>query len=167
MFSYTIIKKEMYQEDYFNPANPNDYNDDEYGQSLDIRKQLLREDKGLNTLTRKVKMNNGEIKNKRIKVFTSGGVGTRIRDAETGEYYPNKIGSKDEDLFFKVIISTGECNSVNGSNKLFYFSPQHYENHLHTYVNPRKVAEWETKCDARLKELKYKSQPNFNAIDVK
>jgi hypothetical protein len=157
----------MYQDDYFNPANPNDYNDDEVGQTRDFLKQALREDKGLNTLTRKVQLDNGKIKNKRIKVFTSGGAGTRIRDAETGEYYPNKVGSKDEDLFFKVIIATGECNSANGSNKLFYFSPHHYENHLYTSVEPERVAEWEATRDKRLKELKKVVQPKFNAIAVK
>jgi hypothetical protein len=157
----------MYQEDYFNPASPNDYNDDEFGQTYDVMKNLLRQDKGLNTLTRKVQMENGKIKNKRIKVFTSGIVGARIRDAETGEYYPNKVGSRDEDLFFKVIVSTGECSSANGSNKLFYISPQHYENHLYTDVDPKRVAEWETKRNARLKELKKTIQPKFNAIIVK
>jgi hypothetical protein len=157
----------MYQEDYFNPANPNEYNDDELGQTRDVIKKLLRQDKGLNTLTRKVQTQDGKIKNKRIEVFTSGGVGTRIRDAETGEYYQNKVGTKDEDLFFKVIISTGECNSANGSNQLFYFSPHHYENHLYTYVDPEKVAEWETRRDARLKELKNENHTNFNGIVVK
>jgi hypothetical protein len=157
----------MYQDDYFNPANPNDYNDDDLGQTHEVMKNLLKDDRGLNTLIRKVQMDDGKIKNKRIKVFTSGSVGTRIRDAETGEYYPNKVGSKDEDLFFKVIISTGECKSANGSNKLFYFSPQHYENHLYTDVHPEKVAEWEAKRDARLKELKKETQPKFNTIAVK
>jgi hypothetical protein len=139
----------MYQEDYFNPTDPN-----EYDNHKDALAKALREDRGLNTLTRKVKMDSGMIKNKRIRVFTSSGVGTRIRDAETGEYYPNKIGSKDEDLFFKVAIATGECTSANGSNTLFYCSPQHYENHLHTTVDPERIVAWEDKRDARLKELK-------------
>ena len=152
----------MYQDDYFNPANPNDYNDDDIGETQDVMKKLLKDDRGLNTLTRKVQMDDGKIKNKRIKVFTSGSVGTRIRDAETGEYYPNKVGSKDEDLFFKVIIATGECNSANGSNKLFYISPRHYENHLYTDVDPERVAVWEAKRDVRLKELKRSSQSTYN-----
>lgn len=156
----------MYQDDYFNPANPNDYNEDDMGEHQYAMKNILKDERGLR-LTRKVQMGDGKIKNKRIYVFPSGVVGTRIRDAETGEYYPNKVGSKDEDLFFKVIISTGECNSANCSNKLFYFSPQHYENHLCTDVHPDKVAEWEAKHDARLKELKKDIRPNFNTIAVK
>jgi hypothetical protein len=151
----------MYQEDYFNPANPNDV---EYG---DTFKTFLQEDKGLNTLTRKVVLDNGRVKNKRIKVYTSGGVGTKIRDAETGEYYPNRVGSRDEDLFYKVIVSTGECNSANGYNALFYFSPQHYENHLYTNVDPEIASEWEIRRNKRVKELKMEIRPHFNAIVVK
>ena len=152
----------MYQEDYFNPADPNEYDNQE-----DAVAKALREDRGLNTLTRKVQMDSGKIKIKRIRVFTSSGVGTRIRDAETGEYYPNKVGSKDEDLFFKVAIATGECNSANGSNTLFYCSPQHYENHLYSTVDPERIALWEDKRDARLKELKKEIRPKFDTILVK
>jgi len=150
----------MYQEDYFNPADPNDYENKE-----DPVAKALKEDRGLNMLIRKVKMDSGNFKNKRIRVFTSDGVGTRIRDAETGEYYPNKVGSKDEDLFFKVAIATGECTSANGSNTLFYCSPQHYENHLYTTVNPGCIVTWEEKRDARLKELKV-VKPRFDTIVV-
>jgi hypothetical protein len=154
----------MYQEDYFNPADPNEYDNDV---REDAVTKALREDKGLNTLTRKVKMDNGKIKNKRIRVFTSSGCGTRIRDAETGDYYPNKVGSKDEDLFFKVGISTGECTSANGYNNLFYCSPQHYANHLYTTVDPERVAVWEAKRDARLKELKKTFKPKFETVLIK
>jgi len=152
----------MYQEYYFNPADPNDYENKE-----DLVAKALKEDRGLNMLIRKVKMDSGNFKSKskRIRVFTSDGVGTRIRDAETGEYYPNKVGSKDEDLFFKVAIATGEFTSANGSNTLFYCSPQHYENHLYTTVNPGWIVTWEEKRDARLKELKV-VKPRFDTIVV-
>ena len=152
----------MYQEDYFNPADPNEYDNHE-----DAVSKALKEDRGLNTLIRKITLDSGKIKNKRIRVFTSSGVGTRIRDAETGEYYPNKVGSKDEDLFFKVAIATGECNSANGSNVLFYCSPQHYENHLYSSVKLEIINAWEAKRDVRLKELKAHAKPQFDAIVVK
>ena len=166
MIKYQV---KMYQEDYFNPANSNDYdNDDEAIKTPeDAIAKALREDRGLNTLTRKVQLDSGKIKNKRIRVFTSSGVGTKIRDAETGEYYPNKVGSKDEDLFFKVAIATGECNNANGSNTLFYCSPQHYENHLYTDLDPERIAVWEAKRDDRLKELKKEIKPKFDTIIVK
>ena len=152
----------MYQEDYFNPADPNEYDNQE-----DVVAKVLREDRGLNTLIRKVQMDSGKIKNKRIRVFTSSGVGARIRDAETGECYTNKVGSKDEDLFFKVAIATGECTSANSSNTLFYCSPKHYENHLCFTVDPKHIAVWEEKRDARLNELKKEVKPTFDTIAVK
>jgi hypothetical protein len=152
----------MYQEDYFNPTEPNEYDNHE-----DALTKAFREDRGLNTLIRKVQLESGKIKNKRVRVFTSGGTGRCIRDAETGEYYSNKIGSKDEDLFFKVIIATGECKSANGFNTLFYLTPQHYENHLYTCVDPERLTAWEIKRDARLKELKKEIKPRFNNILVK
>ncbi len=158
MFKYQV---EMYQEDDY------DNDGDVIKSPEDAIAKALRHDRGVNTLTRKVQLDSGVIKNKRIRVFTSGGVGTRIRDAETGEYYPNKVGSRDEDLFFKVIVATGECNSANGSNALFYCSPQHYENHLYTDVDPERIAIWETNRNARLKELKKEIKPNFNTIIVK
>lgn len=61
-------------------------------------------------------------KDKKIGVYTSGDVGSRIRNAETGEYYNYTVGSKYEDLFFSVRLSTGECN---GKYKLpTLFSPR-------------------------------------------
>ena len=153
----------MYQDDYFNPTDPNDY--DDLRENAITR--ALKEDKGLNTLIRRVTLDNGKTKNKRIRVFTSNGVGSRIRDAETGEYYANRVGSKDEDLFFKVSVATGECNSSNGSNILFYCSPQHYENHLYTDVDPVLHAAWERKRDARLKELKKEIKPKFDTVVIR
>jgi hypothetical protein len=154
----------MYQDDHFNPADPNEYDN---VAKEDALTKILKEDKGLNIVTRKVTLDSGIVKNKRIKVYTSGSSGTKIRDAETGEFYPYKVGSKNEDIFFKVIIATGECNSANGSNTVFYCSPQHYENHLCSSVYPEIIAKWEAKRDARLKELKMEKKPKFESIEVK
>ena len=46
----------MYQEEYFNPADPNDYENQE-----DAVAKAHREDRGLNTLTRKIQMDSGLI----------------------------------------------------------------------------------------------------------
>lgn len=154
----------MYQEDYFNPSYHNEYDNN---LKDEVMLNNLKHDKGINTLTVKVEQKNGNFKNKRIQVFTSGGVGTKIRDAETGEFYPNKVGSKDEELFFKVAIATGECTSENGSNTLFYCSPQHYENHLRTTVDPNIIIDWEKKQDARLKFLNKKQASMNDTIIVK
>ena len=154
----------MYEDDYFNPTIPNDYNDDVKEDA--ITKALKREDRGLNTIIRQVRMDSGKIKNKRIKIFTSGDIGTRIRDAETGEYYPNLVGSVDEDIFFKVSYATGDCNSLNGSNTLFYMSPQHFESCLYSTVDPKQIAMWEAKRDARLNEMNKRNKSKSETVVV-
>lgn len=136
----------MYSETYFNPSDPNDYDND--NAVKDIKRDI-----GLNTLIRKVKIDSGKIKSKRIRVFTTGDIGTQIRDAVTGEYYPNKVGTPDEDLFFKVTIATGECNSENGSNTAFYSSPHDYQKHLFATVHSELIVNWESKRNERLKKF--------------
>lgn len=141
----------MYQDpdDYFNPSFSNDCDNQD-------KNAGDKEDRGLNIITVRIHMANGRTRQKRVKVYTSGGVGSHIRDAETGEYYDKKVGSKDEDLFFKVTVATGECTSANGSTTLFYFSPRHYEAHLHSSLDPLLVEKWQNKRDARVRELKKK-----------
>lgn len=153
----------MYQEDYYNPTDPNDY-DDDVEKIFEKSKKL---DKGYNVVYRKVLNNkNGKWQDKKISVYTSSGVGTRIRDAESGEYFPNYVGTKDEDLFFKVSLSTGECKSANGSNTLFYISPQHHMNHLHCEISPDIIEKWEEKRNTRLVELKYSKTQNANSVII-
>jgi len=153
----------MYQEDF------NQMDNDEC--DISVSKHNIAEsrnkDKGLNILTRRVEYDDGTIKRKRIKVYTSSGTGRRIRDAETGHYYDNKVGSKDEDLFFKVAIATGECTSANNSNTLFYLSPQHYEKHLYGNVDPERAMDWEEKRDLRLNTLSKVTKPTFTTVVVK
>lgn len=155
-----------YENDY-NPADPNDI-DNEVNMSNDVLANSLKTDRGLNFIYRKVMSSKtGKPKNKRIYIYTSSGIGNRIRDAETGDYYPNKVGSKDEDLFFKVILATGECKSANGSSTLFYVSPQHYMTHLNCEVTQETIEKWEAKRNARLTEMKLNKNENSVLIDVR
>ena len=75
---------------------------------------------------RKVRNQSG--KSKKILLFGSGEIGTTIRNAVTGEkYYGHKVGSKNEDLYFKARICTGEFKNT---PTLFYDSAEQYEKHL-------------------------------------
>jgi hypothetical protein len=68
-------------------------------------------------------------KKKKLLIFGSGDVGATIRNAVTGEkYYGHKVGSKNEDLYFKSRICTGEFGS-NGPT-LFYESAEQFERHM-------------------------------------
>lgn len=149
----------MYHDDYLNLEDQND-NESEH----DVQKMLEKEkmkDKGYNIVYRKITRIDGKKYNKKFKVYTSNGIGTHIRDVETGKYFSNTVGSRDEDLFFKVILATGECTSSNGFSTLFFISPQHYENYLQCHVDPIIASNWEKKRDARLHELKKSKRTNI------
>lgn len=155
----------MYQEDYYNPVDHNDYDDD---QDVDkMFEKVKRQDKGYNVIYRKAFRKDGTRYNKKIEVYTSNGTGNRIRDAETGDYLDYIVGSKDEDLFFKVMLATGECTSANGSYTLFYSSPQHYANHMQCEVDPKLAASWEEKRDARLIDVKRSKSKKFESVEVR
>lgn len=154
----------MYQDDYFNPVDQNDFEEQDVDKMFE---KVKKQDKGYNVIYRKAFKKDGRRYNKKIEIYTSSGSGTRIRDAETGEYFSNIVGSKDEDLFFKVILATGECQSLNGSSTLFFSSPQHYATHMQCEVDPVSAHNWEEKRDARLFELKQKTVPKQNYVDVR
>ena len=88
---------------------------------------------------------NGKIKNVKIDCYTSSDAGTYIRNAETGNYYKYKVGSKEEDLFFKIAFSSGELQTKNSSNILFYDSPEQFEKHLMEEVKQDIKDVWHSK----------------------
>jgi len=88
----------MYYE--YDPAVENDYDDGKRkGNALD---DFKRNDKDFFCVHRKLKNRNNPIK---VEYYKSGPVGSSIRNAITGERYRGVlVGSKEEDLFFKVKI---------------------------------------------------------------
>ena len=75
---------------------------------------------------------------------------TRIRNAVTGNRYRDDhpklkylVGSRQEDLFFKVTISNGE----NGNNPihLYYDNPEQFEKHMFVTVNSDIKEKWYSK----------------------
>ena len=141
----------MEYNDFFDP------NDNENNVCLN---RFMKEDEdeldiGYNLIWRKIKQQDGTMKNKKFEFYTSGDAGSQIRNAENGHYYKNLVGSNDEDLFFKVIIATGECNSKNGSNILFFNSPDHYTRFFKCNLTDEKIKmEWEEKKNVRLNQVK-------------
>lgn len=97
-------------------------------------------------------------KPKRIGIYTSGDVGARIRNAETGEYYNYTVGSKHENLFFSVRLSTGECNGKYNVPTLFFTSPSHYESYLYGTVSEETREVWDYKRTILMNEMEKKKQ---------
>ena len=151
----------MYFGDLYDPNENNDIAivNDEHKVIIGETKSM---DIGYNTITREIIRTDGRRKNVKIDLYSSNGTGKCIRDAETGVYYKNLVGSKDEDLFFKVSLATGECNSKNGSTTFFYISPTHYMSHMNCQVSPEIIQIWESKRNARLNEVKNQSRPRLS-----
>jgi hypothetical protein len=144
----------MYYKDQYDPAD-HDYdalsvNTNDQKISLENSKKM---DRGYNKIWRMVLRDDETLKRKKIEFYTSSETGKNIRDAETGNYLNDKVGSANEDLYFKVGLSTGECNSANGSSTLFFMSPQRYMTHMHTTLSPKIIQRWEEKRDLRKSQL--------------
>lgn len=133
--------------DTFHPTYEND-NISESGKQLNNFKKT---DSGFNKVKRMMPKSDGTLRNKNVEIYTTSNTGKHIRDAESGNYYNHIVGTLDEDLYFKVTISTGECRNKNGSNTLFYTSPQHFMRHMNYHVDQNTITSWESKRNARLR----------------
>jgi hypothetical protein len=133
-----------YYDDTVNLLKPTDLN------QQNALKKVQNLNRGYHKLTINILVNN---KNKKVElgVYGSGSHDSPIRNAETGEYYKYKVGSMDEDLFFKFIIATGELSS--GPLTLFYDSPEHCERHQEILLNNLTKRKWEAKRQSRLDVL--------------
>ena len=80
-------------------------------------------------------------KNKQVSCYTSGYPGSTIVNAVTGQKYRgHHVGKYDEDLYFKVMI----CSGQNGQNPvtLFYDNPQQYEKHFFCDLSSQTTEDW-------------------------
>jgi hypothetical protein len=136
---------------------------DEQREQRRLVEEAKKIDRGYNVIYRTCPNKKGELVRTPISVYTSGGTDSNIRDAETGAYYSHLVGSADEDLYFKVILATGECKSKNGSSTLFYLSPRHYMSHLNNEVSEATLQMWEEKRDDRYKAKEMKKS---NALSI-
>ena len=127
-----------YEDDMFDPNNPNFdiiNNDSLY--------EIKKMDKGYNKTTllvNKVWLDGKYYKNVSIETYTSGDIGSRIRNAVTGHRYEYKVGSSAEDYFFKVKNVSGTLSK--GSNYLFYDSPEQYANHQYIILDQNIKEKW-------------------------
>ena len=122
-----------------------------------IMENAKKLDKGYNKIYRNVIRSDGKVKRTKVEIYTSRPNG-KIRNAETGEYYKYKVGTMDEDLFFKVMISTGEVPS--GPLTLFYDNPEHYERHQYLELDDLIKKRWEVERQCRISILNQLSKLN-------
>lgn len=137
----------MEYDDRYTTVESNNYDDLNYKQENSLKKsQSLN--RGYHKITKNIVLSNKTSKNVEIGIYGSGSQESPIRNAETGECYKYKVGTMDEDLFFKVMISTGAVSS--GPLTLFYDTPEHYERHQYIELDSVTKKRWETKKQCRL-----------------
>jgi hypothetical protein len=157
----------MYVDDYFNPAN-------EEVVSVDLNKQkktaLFNEkmyDKNYFKFSLPVNRMWKDGKYYRyvtVEMYGSGCIGSRIRNAVSGEYTKFLVGSLEEDLFFKAY----DCRGLLGTKEpimLYYQSPEQYENHLFLELDSDFKELWNEKY--KLAEKRYNSNKNKSITAVK
>jgi len=135
--------------DYWDSV-PNETFDDS-GSNKDYLNEAKNMDRGYSKICGFVERSDGTLKKSKIDIYTTGFIGNRIRDAETGEYYKELVGSLDEDVYFKTRMTTCKVMSKNGSNLLFYTSPDHCMRHLHIVIPQNIINKWEVKRNDRLR----------------
>lgn len=93
-----------------------------------------------------------------------------IKNALTGviQTFENRVfrvGTKDEDLFFTVILATGELKKQDGAPTLFYEHPDHYERHFLTKLPQQLKTNWETKRNLALSRIQFQRAAVENAAN--
>lgn len=133
----------LYEEDMFHPMNPESQIDN----TIVKKFMVSTTKKGFYSLKRRV--NNNRVN---VDVYASGGLGTNIRNAISGEYYNGyKVGTTKEDLFYKTSVSTSETG--NESVLLFFENPEQYERHFYTQVDAADKERWYSKYnEAKMKQ---------------
>jgi len=142
----------MPYEEYYNPTDDAVFDDSKKDKSVEKLREFDR------YYQKHVKVINDTwtdgkfYKKVNIQSYGSGQVGTRIRNAVTGQYYSYLVGSVNEDLLFKVIDAVGR-NERKDPLFLFYDSPEQYENHQFVHLEqPLKEAWYNKNLAARAKQ---------------
>jgi len=94
-----------------------------------------------------------------IESYGSGGAGSKIRSATTGQRHSYLVGSADEDLFFKVAVVT----ELYGQKPLtlFYDSPEQYEKHNTEIIDSVIKEKWEHKYNIAFERRNICKEPDY------
>ena len=141
-----ITTNNMPYEEYFNPLD-DDRNSDDVKIKNSMTTEIKRGDKNYQKIVKPFfnEWTDGKYyKNVTIECYGSGQVGSRIRNAVTGQYTPYLVGSVNEDLFFTV----SDCVGRNGRKdplQLYYDTPEQYENHQFIILRQEIKQKWYAK----------------------
>ena len=129
-----------YYDDRFHPSEINDTEEDfKKATTLQNIKSLdphFHKYKKMVTLDNVGKVEDTFTRKIAVEYYSSGPVGTFIRNAQTGVYTKDLVGSKQEDFYFKVRLGNGQ------SQTLFYDSPEQYEKHHREKLSVETKENW-------------------------
>ena len=106
-----------------------------------IYEKLAKESKYLPLTINVPHLNKNGFRKMKIGCYMAGPPGSTIINAVTGQrYYGHIVGKYDEDLYFSVMLCSGE----NGPNPvtLFYDSPAQYEKHFCREISQKTKDTW-------------------------
>jgi len=95
-----------------------------------------------------------QTRSKRPRYFPSNKPQMFIRNAVTGVPYPFVVGSKDQSSLYKIVDTTGTCDSEgyviksrsdlpnHNTNHLFFDSPEQCMSHMRIQLNHDHVKKW-------------------------
>ena len=106
---------------------------------LDLLKSA---DKNYHKITRVV--NNKSVK---VELYSTSSISNGvIRDAIGGSKNSNyRVGGSDENLFFKVVIATGEKGIGNDCNPFYFENPEQYERCMNVVLPPETKENWHSR----------------------
>jgi len=113
------------------------------GSNKKVRKDSPFIDKEFQRVTREIALDDNTVKRVRVEYYhTRFNIGRDIRNAVSGlREVGMKVGSRDEDLFFKVTMATGE-NGNREPHFLYYENPEQWERHFYTACSTEKKSQW-------------------------
>ena len=132
--------------DDFNPTDANDYEIETTSVMSDKKQEIDQSDTGRHKLKRA---------RRNIEFYaTPHRPGSTIRNAVNGGYETGYVvGSTDEDVFFSVILATGETGPTPAT--LYYDSPSQYEAHFGCKLTLDIKSKWMTKYNTEMQRRKH------------
>ena len=131
----------MPYEEYYNPTD-NEINNEP--NSKTVADELKKQDKQYQKYVKpifKTWRDGKYYKKATIECYGSGQIGSLIRNAVTGQYYPHRVGNSEENELFKVIDAAGR-EGRKDPLMLYYDSPEQYENHQFVTVSQTIKENW-------------------------
>jgi hypothetical protein len=131
----------MPYEEYYNPTDNEIFNEPSGKTVADELKKLDKQYQKYVKPLFKTWRDGKFYKKPTIECYGSGQIGSQIRNAVTGQYYPYRVGEMDESCLFKVIDAVGR-EGRSDPLMLYYDSPEQYENHQFVTVSQSIKENW-------------------------